>query len=129
MQLLYNQAPVAAFMLLYAIPFVDVFPNWRTGGDVVPAEKWVLILLSGLWASLINISQFFIVARTGPVSSTVVGHVKTCTIVALGWMVGGRAVTDRAVLGVVVAVGGIVAYSIVMLQEREKKDKEGGGKG
>ncbi|KAJ4419994.1 hypothetical protein N0V85_000788 [Neurospora sp. IMI 360204] len=105
MQLLYNQAPVAAFMLLYAIPFVDVFPNWRVD---VPVQKWVLILLSGLWASLINISQFFIVARTGPVSSTVVGHVKTCTIVALGWVVGGRAITDRAVLGVVVALGGIV---------------------
>lgn len=105
MQLLYNQAPVAAFMLLYAIPFVDVFPNWMVD---VPVQKWVLILLSGLWASLINISQFFIVARTGPVSSTVVGHVKTCTIVALGWVVGGRAVTDRAVLGVVVALGGLL---------------------
>lgn len=122
MQLLYNQAPVAAFMLLYAIPFVDVFPNWRVD---VPTSKWVLILLSGLWASLINISQFSIVARTGPVSSTVIGHVKTCTIVALGWAVGGRAVTDRAVLGVVVAFGGIVAYSVVMLK---KKAKEGGQK-
>ncbi|KAK1781574.1 triose-phosphate transporter family-domain-containing protein, partial [Copromyces sp. CBS 386.78] len=118
MQLLYNQAPVAAFMLLYAVPFVDVFPKWRVD---VPAEKWVLILLSGLWASLINISQFFIVARTGPVSSTVVGHVKTCTIVALGWLVGGRTVTDRAVLGVVVALGGIVAYSVVMLKEKARE--------
>ncbi|KAK3399100.1 triose-phosphate transporter family-domain-containing protein [Sordaria brevicollis] len=128
MQLLYNQAPVAAFLLLYVIPFVDVFPSNSSGKideAVVPAEKWVLILLSGLWASLINISQFFIVARTGPVSSTVVGHVKTCMIVALGWMMGGRVVTDRAVLGVLVAVGGIVAYSVVMLKEQEKtKERE-----
>ncbi|RYO76912.1 hypothetical protein DL762_009613 [Monosporascus cannonballus] len=67
MQLLYNQAPASAFLLLYVIPFVDVFPNWNE----VPVSKWVLILASGLFASLINISQFFVIAQTGPVSSTV----------------------------------------------------------
>ncbi|KAK8049913.1 Solute carrier family 35 member E3 [Apiospora phragmitis] len=96
MQLLFNQAPVAAFLLLY----------------------------SGAFASLINISQFFIIAKTGPVSSTVVGHLKTCTIVALGWATSGRGVGDKSVIGVLIAVGGIVAYSIVMLQHKAK----GGGK-
>ena len=106
MQLLLNQAPVAAVTLLYVIPFVDVFPPaWAE----VPTSRWVMILMSGVFASLINISQFFIVAQTGPVSSTVVGHVKTCTIVALGWIVSGRAVGDRSVLGVLVALGGIIA--------------------
>jgi len=106
MQLLLNQAPVAAITLLYVIPFVDVFPP---SFAAVPTARWVLILLSGLFASLINISQFFIVAQTGPVSSTVVGHVKTCTIVTLGWMISGRSVGDRSILGVVVALGGIIA--------------------
>lgn len=41
MQLLYNQAPVSAGLLLYVIPFVDIFPTW---GEV-PVSKWVLILL------------------------------------------------------------------------------------
>jgi solute carrier family 35 protein E3 len=106
MQLLFNQAPVSAFLLLYVIPFVDTFPVWTE----VPFNRWVMILMSGLFASLINISQFFIIAQTGPVSSTVVGHVKTCTIVALGWMTSGRAIGDKAVLGVFVALGGIIAY-------------------
>ncbi|KAK3380013.1 solute carrier family 35 member E3 [Lasiosphaeria ovina] len=114
MQLLYNQAPVSAILLLYVIPFVDTFPVWTS----VKAERWLMILMSGGFASLINISQFFIIAQTGPVSSTVVGHVKTCTIVALGWMISGRAIGDKAVLGVFVAVGGIIAYSIVMLREK-----------
>ena len=64
---------------------------------------------SGGFASLINISQFFIIAQTGPVSSTVVGHVKTCSIVALGWATSGRAIGDKSVLGVMVAIGGIMA--------------------
>ncbi|KAI1246818.1 hypothetical protein MGN70_010701 [Eutypa lata] len=41
MQLLYNQAPVSAFLLLYVIPFVDAFPSWTE----VPINKWVLIML------------------------------------------------------------------------------------
>jgi solute carrier family 35 protein E3 len=55
-------------------------------------------------------SQFFIIAQTGPVSSTVVGHLKTCSIVALGWMASGRGVGDKSILGVIIAIGGIVAY-------------------
>ncbi|KAK1599048.1 triose-phosphate transporter [Colletotrichum navitas] len=104
MQLLYNQAPIASFMLLYVIPFVDTFPDWVH----VPVNRWLMIGMSGVFASLINISQFFIIAQTGPVSSTVVGHLKTCTIVALGWMVSGRAIGDKSILGVFVAIGGIV---------------------
>lgn len=67
------------------------------------------IFQSGGFACLINLSQFFIIAQTGPVSSTVVGHVKTCSIVALGWMTSGRAVGDKSVIGVFIAIAGIVA--------------------
>ena len=41
MQLLFNQAPLASFMLLYVIPFVDTFPTWSE----VALPKWVLILM------------------------------------------------------------------------------------
>ncbi|KAM0284401.1 hypothetical protein ACHAQH_001977 [Verticillium albo-atrum] len=116
MQLLHNQAPIAAFLLLYAIPFVDNFPVWSE----VALPRWILILISGLCASLINISQFFIVAQTGPVSSTVVGHVKTCTIVGLGWMLSGRGIDDNSIFGVLIAIGGILAYSAVMLEHKTK---------
>ncbi|KAF6515834.1 hypothetical protein HZS61_004575 [Fusarium oxysporum f. sp. conglutinans] len=86
MQLLFNQAPVSAFMLLYTIPFIDRFPDWSN----VSLNHWFLLLLSGFLAVLINVSQFFIVAEMGPVTSTVVAHSKTCIIVALGWLSSGR---------------------------------------
>lgn len=41
MQLLFNQAPLAAFMLLYIIPFVDTFPVWTE----VPFSRWLMILM------------------------------------------------------------------------------------
>ncbi|KAL2075961.1 hypothetical protein VTL71DRAFT_904 [Oculimacula yallundae] len=119
MQLLFNQAPLAAFMLLYVIPFVDTFPTWTE----VPINRWVMIMMSGLFACVINISQFFIIAQTGPVSSTVVGHVKTCSIVALGWISSGRAVGDKSIIGVFIAIGGIIAYSVVMLKHKAQQGK------
>ncbi|KAJ1335165.1 solute carrier family 35 member E3 [Microdochium nivale] len=106
MQLLYNQAPVSTVLLLYVIPFVDVFPEWKE----LPVDRWALIAMSGIFASLINISQFYIVAKTGPVSSTVVGHLKTCTIVALGWATSGRSVGDKSIIGIIMALGGIIQY-------------------
>lgn len=119
MQLLFNQAPLAAFMLLYVIPFVDTFPVWTE----VPVNRWVMIMMSGFFACIINMSQFFIIAQTGPVSSTVVGHVKTCSIVALGWLTSGRAVGDKSVIGVFIAIGGIIAYSVVMLKHKAQGGK------
>lgn len=41
MQLLFNQAPVSAFMLLYVIPFIDTFPVWSE----VPLNRWVMIMM------------------------------------------------------------------------------------
>jgi solute carrier family 35 protein E3 len=41
MQLLFNQAPLAAFMLLYVIPFVDTFPVWTE----VPLNRWMMIMV------------------------------------------------------------------------------------
>lgn len=43
MQLLFNQAPISAFLLLYAIPFTDQMPDWTQ----VAVSKWILILTVG----------------------------------------------------------------------------------
>ncbi|EHK98150.1 hypothetical protein M7I_6058 [Glarea lozoyensis 74030] len=42
---------------------------------------------------------------------------------ALGWMMSGRAVGDKSVLGVFVAVGGIITYSVVMLKHKAQGGK------
>ncbi|KAM5382685.1 hypothetical protein ACJZ2D_002475 [Fusarium nematophilum] len=104
MQLLYNQAPIASGSLLYAIPFLDALPAWAA----VPVSSWLLIVLSAIFASLINISQFCIVGQTSPVSSTVVGHVKTCTIVTLGWALSGSDFNGISFFGIMISLGGIV---------------------
>lgn len=57
-------------------------------------------LQSGFFACLINVTQFFIIDRAGPLSSTVIGHTKTCSIIILGWMVSGRSLADKSALGI-----------------------------
>ena len=64
---------------------------------------------SGMLACLINLSQFLIINEAGPVSSTVVGHSKTCLIVATGWIASGKALSDGSLVGTVMAIGGIIA--------------------
>ena len=58
---------------------------------------------------MINLTQFVIVNEAGPVSSTVVGHFKTCSIIILGWLYSGKSVKDASLLGIVLAVGGIIS--------------------
>jgi solute carrier family 35, member E3 len=65
MQLLHNQAPVACFLLLYGIPFIDVFPEWST----VPFNTWLMIVLvmitrSGGDSLLANIDTVWCLCRS-----------------------------------------------------------------
>jgi len=49
----------------------------------------------------------------------VVGHLKTISIVSIGWVVSGRGVGDKSALGVVMTVAGIIGYSSIMLKNRK----------
>lgn len=117
-QLLYNQAPLGGVLLLYAVPWTDRFPAL----DQTPAVMWGLILLSGFLAALINLSQFFIIGGSGPLESTVVGHLKTCLIVVIGAFSGGKVITDKAALGILLALISIFAYVIDILPEGHSAD-------
>jgi len=112
-QLLLNQAPISSLILMASIPWVDNVPVLRT----VETHRWLMIAMSGAFASLINISQFFIIASSSPVSSTVVGHLKTVSIVSIGWVVSGRTVADKSLYGILMTVGGIFIYSYIMLHQ------------
>jgi solute carrier family 35 protein E3 len=106
MQLLFNQAPVSVLLLILVIPLFDTIPDLS---KVEPGVLW-LVLLSGVFAMLINVSQFFIIHGTSALSSTIVGHAKTCSIVVLGWFFG-QQMHFMSIFGVILSVGGIMVYS------------------
>ncbi|EME44168.1 hypothetical protein DOTSEDRAFT_80011 [Dothistroma septosporum NZE10] len=83
-QLLMNQAPVCVLVMLYIIPFSDDVTAFHS----TALPSWILILLSGVFACLINLTHYFIVNEAGAVSASVVGHCKTCIIIIVGWISG-----------------------------------------
>ena len=103
MQLLHNQAPVSILILLVLAPFLDS-PTWP------PLEALPWVLASGALAILINVSQFKIIHGTCPLTSTIVGNIKTITIVSLGWALGGSTSYD-SILGVTMALSGALVYT------------------
>lgn len=102
-QLLYNQAPIGGLLLLGIVPWTDSLPISGTNAS----GMWDLICLSAVCAVLINLSQFYITSGAGPVSSTVAGHFKTCSIIVLGWMTAGQKVTSQSIFGILLAIGSI----------------------
>lgn len=51
----------------------------------------------------------------------VLGHLKTCLVLALGFIAFKTPVTFRNIFGICIALGGMVYYSYVSLQEAKKK--------
>ncbi|EMC95288.1 hypothetical protein BAUCODRAFT_149289 [Baudoinia panamericana UAMH 10762] len=113
-QLLLNQAPASVLVMLYVMPLIDDLTVWRN----VSASTWAVILMSGAFACLLHISQFLIIDGAGPVASSVVGHAKTCLIIAIGWMCSKKPLRDGSLIGIVLAVGGIIAYTVVTMKKR-----------
>jgi solute carrier family 35 protein E3 len=114
MQLLYRQAPMACALLLVLAPFLDTMPVW----SAITGPEWGLLALSGVSAVLINVSQFFIVAQSSAVSSTVVGHGKTIMIVAIGWMTAAKTISLQSGAGIIMALAGIVSYSYLSIMQK-----------
>ncbi|KAL2794327.1 hypothetical protein BJX66DRAFT_201293 [Aspergillus keveii] len=116
MQLLLNQAPISAGILLCSIPFAETAPSIST----VPSGIWSLVLMSGVLACFVNLSQFYIVDAAGAVSGAVIGQLKTCIIVGLGWALSGRSIPRESLFGIVVALVGMSMYMNIILRSQSR---------
>ncbi|KAF2091328.1 TPT-domain-containing protein [Saccharata proteae CBS 121410] len=106
-QLLMNQAPISAFLLVFLVPVFDRIPDFRT----IPTSIYWTLLASGIMASLLNLSQFLIISRTSALTFNVVGNLKTILILSFGWYSEGKIPTHRETAGVLLALGGGWLYS------------------
>lgn len=115
-QLLHRQSPISALLLAVAVPFFDTLPSSLHS---ISAVQWYLIIISGLCACLINLSQFYILGGAGPTTGTVVGHAKTVIIVLLGWLYQGfSTVSVQSLAGCLLAILGIALYSLVTIYHK-----------
>lgn len=81
----------------------------------------LFLLFSCFLAVFSNISQYLCIGRFSAVSFQVLGHMKTVCVLTLGWLLFDSKMTFKNIMGMVIAVVGMVIYS--WADELEKQAK------
>ena len=69
------------------------------------------IALSCLISVSVNFSTFLVIGKTSPVTYQVLGHLKTCLVLTFGYVLLHDPFSWRNILGIFVAMIGMVSYS------------------
>ena len=111
LQLLYHTSPLITLgMLLLSF----VFDDW---GGLLEYE-WNIpqlrdVLISCGLALGVNISNYLVLGKTSPLTYQVIGHLKTISILLLGALLFNKPTSPQSVVGVAIAMGGVVSYTEV----------------
>ena len=63
-----------------------------------------------LFAISVNVCSYALIGKTSSVTYQVIGHAKTCLILIGGFLVSGSIPTAKNLLGVIVAMVGVILY-------------------
>ncbi|KAL6508723.1 UDP-xylose transporter 1 [Orobanche hederae] len=79
------------------------------------------IVLSCLIAVFVNFSTFLVIGKTSPVTYQVLGHLKTCLVLAFGYTLLHDPFTSRNIIGILIAIVGMGMYSYFCTNETKRK--------
>ncbi|KAK6145619.1 hypothetical protein DH2020_022439 [Rehmannia glutinosa] len=90
------------------------------------AYQWEIgfIVLSCLISISVNFSTFLVIGKTSPVTYQVLGHLKTCLVLAFGYSLLQDPFSWRNIFGIMVALVGMILYSYYCTQENQAKAEE-----
>lgn len=124
-QLLYQSCPYQAMTLFISGPFLDRFlTSHNVFAFKYTPEVLAFIVLSCLISVSVNFSTFLVIGKTSPVTYQVLGHLKTCLVLAFGYVLLHDPFSWRNILGIMVALVGMVLYSYCCSIESQKKMME-----
>ncbi|KAI5679809.1 hypothetical protein M9H77_01036 [Catharanthus roseus] len=124
-QLLYQSCPYQAITLFITGPFVDgLLTNQNVFAFKYTPQVLGFIVLSCLISVSVNFSTFLVIGKTSPVTYQVLGHLKTCLVLAFGYVLLHDPFSWRNVLGILIAVVGMVLYSYYCSLEGPQKVSE-----
>jgi len=112
MQLLYHTSPLISVFMLMLAPLFDQFTG-PTGLFAYEHSAGVLnwIFLTCILAVGVNVTNYLVLGKTSPLTYQVVGHLKTCMILVLGFVVFNYPIVLKNLFGIVVALLGMVWYT------------------
>ncbi|CAK9164097.1 unnamed protein product, partial [Ilex paraguariensis] len=124
-QLLYQSCPYQAITLFISGPFVDgLLTNQNVFAFKYTPQVLAFIVLSCLISVSVNFSTFLVIGKTSPVTYQVLGHLKTCLVLAFGYILLHDPFSWRNILGILVAVVGMIIYSYCCAIESQQKASE-----
>ncbi|KAG8390168.1 hypothetical protein BUALT_Bualt01G0055400 [Buddleja alternifolia] len=124
-QLLYQSCLYQAMILLISGPFLDrLLTNQNVFSFAYTPRVVVFIVLSCLISISVNFSTFLVIGKTSPVTYQVLGHLKTCLVLAFGYVLLRDPFSWRNIFGIMVALVGMILYSYYCTLESQKKAEE-----
>ena len=84
----------------------------------------IFIIMSCLISVSVNFSTFLVIGKTSPVTYQVLGHLKTCLVLAFGYILLHDPFNWRNILGILIALAGMILYSYFCTLENQKKATE-----
>ncbi|KAK9813049.1 hypothetical protein WJX72_008061 [[Myrmecia] bisecta] len=122
MQMLHEYSPLAALMLGVLVPVLEPLglhsprdPQTIVGFPY-SLPSVAAIAVSALLGLAVSLSTFLVIGATSSLTYNVCGHVKTIAILAGGVLFFGDAMPAKKLMGIAVAMSGIVWYSRLKLQ-------------
>ncbi|XP_031265712.1 UDP-xylose transporter 3 isoform X1 [Pistacia vera] len=124
-QLLYQSCPYQAMTLFIVGPFLDgLLTNQNVFAFKYTPQVLFFIVLSCLISVSVNFSTFLVIGKTSPVTYQVLGHLKTCLVLAFGYVLLHDPFSWRNILGILIAVVGMVLYSYCCTLDSQQKANE-----
>ncbi|GAV58621.1 TPT domain-containing protein [Cephalotus follicularis] len=124
-QLLYQSCPYQAITLFVVGPFLDgLLTKLNVFAFNYTPQVLFFIVLSCLISVSVNFSTFLVIGKTSPVTYQVLGHLKTCLVLAFGYVLLRDPFSWRNILGILIAVVGMVLYSYCCSIENQQKPIE-----
>ncbi|KAG1371480.1 putative Superoxide dismutase [Mn], mitochondrial [Cocos nucifera] len=124
-QLLYQSCPYQALTLFIIGPFLDgLLTNQNVFAFKYTPQVLIFIVLSCVISVSVNFSTFLVIGKTSPVTYQVLGHLKTCLVLAFGYVLLHDPFSWRNIFGILVALVGMILYSYFCTIESQPKASE-----
>lgn len=117
MQLLFYQAPLSAVMLLIVVPLLE--PVGQTLTHDWSLLDIAMVILSGVIAFFVNLTSYWIIGKTSPLTYNMVGHSKFCLLLLGGSLLFHETLAINQVIGITLTLIGIILYAHVKMKDNQ----------
>lgn len=123
------QTYVSPLAAVFILPFIPIFDNYSVSSpDSIwdykfNQENLSIILITGFFGFLVNISIFLVIGRSSALSYNILGHCKTVVVLLSDYILFGRPATFKSSIGILLTLSGVFWYTSLKL-EKARLEKE-----